>query len=93
LRYKLSRREQAIIKTPDLIRDYMNVQDAGYIIAKAALEKEAGFYNVCTGEGISLRQFAENIAQEYGANEFLLMERDEMKKNHPLIIGTDPLIF
>jgi nucleoside-diphosphate-sugar epimerase len=92
LRYKFSRGEKAILKNPDLIRDYMNVKEAGYRIAKASMAKRSGSYNICTGSGISIRKFAENVARECNAKHLLLVVPDEaVKMTHPIIVGVDPL--
>jgi nucleoside-diphosphate-sugar epimerase len=94
LRERFKKGEQAILKNPTLIRDYLDVEDAGFRIAKATLEKPPGVYNVCSGCGITLRDFAEKIAAEYDSNDLLLIQPDELSNGIPkIIVGTDPISF
>jgi dTDP-6-deoxy-L-talose 4-dehydrogenase (NAD+) len=53
------------------IRDYMNVSDAGEMIVDTAFNNIQGAINICSGIPITVRQLAEEIADEYGKKELL----------------------
>jgi len=53
------------------IRDYLDVKIAGERITEIALSSLRGAVNVCSGIPITVRQFAENIADEYNRRDLL----------------------
>lgn len=71
LRRKLSLDESVDLTSGNQIRDFMDVKLAGCIIADASIGSNTGAFNVCSGKGISIRQLAENIADEYGKRDLL----------------------
>jgi nucleoside-diphosphate-sugar epimerase len=61
----LSRGEEARLSAGTQVRDYLFVDDAVEAViqaGRAALEGRSGPYNVCTGEPIAVRAFAETVA-------------------------------
>ena len=62
---------QANLSTGKQIRDYMNVSDVGRMIAKLALSEGAGTFNLCSGNPVTVRQLAENIADLYERRDLL----------------------
>jgi len=54
------------------IRDYMDVENAGRMIAELALTNKQGAQNICSGIPVSIRQLAEQIADIYGRRDLLL---------------------
>ena len=88
LRSKLSKGETVDLTSGKQIRDFMDVKDAGSAIADAALALNTGAFNVCSGEGISIRQLAENIANEYGKKDLLNFgARKDNKSDAPFVVG------
>jgi dTDP-6-deoxy-L-talose 4-dehydrogenase (NAD+) len=71
LRKKLALGEIVDLTSGSEIRDFMDVKIAGSMIAGAALGMNVGPFNVCSGEGQSIRELAESIADEYGKRELL----------------------
>ncbi len=70
------------------IRDFLDVQDAAGIIVRAALGSDVGAINVCSGVPISIRQFAEKIADEFGRRDLLNFGgRPENLFDPPFIVG------
>ena len=65
LRAKLKAGEPAELSSGTQIRDYLDVRDAGRMIADAALGPVQGPVNICSGKPITVRQIAEKIADEY----------------------------
>jgi len=54
------------------IRDFLDVKKASKIIIEVAIQKKySGPFNVCSGIPISIKQFAENIADIYGRRDLL----------------------
>ena len=53
------------------VRDYMDVRDAGAAIVAAALGQQTGAINICSGKGITVRDFALGIANTYGRPDLL----------------------
>ncbi|WP_295434387.1 NAD(P)-dependent oxidoreductase [uncultured Thiodictyon sp.] len=71
LRRQLSAGEPAELTSGNQIRDFLDVREAGAMIAKAALAERQGPINICSGIPISVRQLAERIADEYGHRDLL----------------------
>ena len=53
------------------IRDYMDVSDAGKKIVEFALCHQIGPVNICSGVPVTVRQLAEQIANQYGRKDLL----------------------
>ena len=63
--------ETADLTSGKQIRDFLDVADAGRMIADVALSDQTGPVNICSGEAITVRQLAERIAGEYGRPDLL----------------------
>ena len=53
------------------IRDYMDVSDAAKKIVEFALCPQTGPVNICSGVPVTVRQLAEQIANQYGQKDLL----------------------
>ena len=71
LRAKLAAGEPAELTSGNQIRDFIDVSEAGGLIAEASLGTVQGPINVCSGFPITVKQLAENIADEYGRRDLL----------------------
>lgn len=71
LRAQLSTGQEALLTRGDQVRDFLDVKDAGRMIADVALGQQEGAVNICSGEAVTVRQLAERIADEYGRRELL----------------------
>lgn len=71
LRAKLAAGEPADLTSGKQIRDFLDVREAGRMIACVALGNELGPINICSGVPITVRQLAERIADEYGRRDLL----------------------
>lgn len=71
LHKKLSSGEPAELTSGHQIRDFMDVADAARQIVCKAFGNESGAFNVCSGMPVTVRQLAENIADEYGRRDLL----------------------
>jgi dTDP-6-deoxy-L-talose 4-dehydrogenase (NAD+) len=88
LRARLAAGEIAELSRGDQIRDYMDVRDAGRMIADIALGTVQGPVNVCSGVPVTVRQLAEQIADEYGRRDLLRFgARPDNLTDPPRVVG------
>lgn len=71
LRACLSAGKPAELTSGIQIRDYLDVADAGTQIAALALGSANGAVNICSGHAKTVRELAEQIADEYGNRDLL----------------------
>lgn len=70
------------------IRDFLNVREAGQMIAETALGHQQGPVNICSGIPITVRQLAEQIADEYGRRDLLEFgARPDNLIDPPCVVG------
>lgn len=72
IRSKLMNGLPAELTSGNQIRDFLDVCEAGQMIVEIALSKSHGASNVCSGIPITIRQLAEQIADEYGRRDLLV---------------------
>jgi nucleoside-diphosphate-sugar epimerase len=88
LRAKLIAGEPAELTNGEQIRDYLDVQEAGRMIVKTAFGREQGPVNICSGTPITVRQLAEQIADEYGRRDLLRFgARPDNLVDPPCVLG------
>lgn len=63
--------ETARLGSGTQLRDYMDVADAGARIADVIDTGQVGAVNICSGLPVSIRQFAESVADRYGRRDLL----------------------
>ena len=69
------------------IRDYLDVRDAGRMIADVALGSIQGPVNICSGQPITVREIAERIADEYGRRDLLRFGARPDDQGPPCVVG------
>jgi len=70
------------------IRDFLDVREAGQMIAEIALGHQQGPVNICSGIPITVRQLAERIADEYGRRDLLEFgARPDNLIDPPCVVG------
>jgi len=88
LRERLRAGEVAQLSSGNQVRDYMDVEEAGAMIAEVAVSDYRGGANVCSGIPVTIRQLAEQIADEYNARELLKFgARPDNPHDPPFIVG------
>ena len=88
LRAKLTAGERAELTSGNQIRDFLDVAEAGRRIATLALGNFQGPINICSGIPITVRQLAENIADEYGRRDLLKFgARSDNLIDPPCVVG------
>ncbi len=70
------------------VRDFLDVADAARMIVEMAAAETEGAVNICSGVGITVRQLAERIADEYGRRDLLRFgARPHNVTDPPVVIG------
>jgi nucleoside-diphosphate-sugar epimerase len=88
LRSKLEKGEPAELTSGKQIRDFLDVVDAGKMIADLVLSDQTGSVNICSGTPITVRQLAEQIADEYGRRDLLVFgARPDNLVDPPCVVG------
>lgn len=88
LRGKLMAGESAELTSGNQIRDFLDAAVAGRMIADAALGEVQGPVNICSGIPITIRQLAEQIADEYGRRDLLKFgARPDNLVDPPCVVG------
>ena len=63
--------ETARLGSGTQLRDYLDVSVAGRHIADVVETGQPGAINICSGQSVSIRQFAEGMADRYGRRDLL----------------------
>ena len=94
LRTRLAAGEIAELTSGTQVRDYLDVEEAGRIIADAALGTVQGAVNVCSGVPTTVRELAERVADEFGRRDLLRFgARGESPFDPPYVVGVPtPLV-
>lgn len=71
IRRQLGAGQEVLLTRGDQVRDFLDVKEAAGMIADVALGEQQGAVNICSGEGLTVRQVAERIADEYGRRDLL----------------------
>lgn len=88
LRTCLSQGKPVDLTKGDQVRDYLDVSLAGKMIVDEALGERIGAVNICSGNAVTIREFAECIADEYGARHLLRFgARPENVFDPPCVVG------
>jgi nucleoside-diphosphate-sugar epimerase len=88
IRRQLEKGEVAELTSGTQIRDYLDVVDAGRLIATIAVGTQCGPVNVCSGTPITVKQLAEQIADEYGREDLLRFgARADNSVDPPCVLG------
>jgi dTDP-6-deoxy-L-talose 4-dehydrogenase (NAD+) len=80
--------EPAELSRGTQVRDFLDVREAGRMIAEAALGARQGPINICSGMPITVRALAERIADEYGRRDLLRFgARPDNLTDPPVVVG------
>ena len=71
LHSRLKNNKTAKLTSGEQIRDFLDVVEAANRIVKIAIGRQTGPVNICSGIPITIRQYAEKIANEYGRLDLL----------------------
>ncbi len=82
----LRNNREVVINNGDLIKDYMYTKDIAGAFAALLDSSVEGSVNICTGRGISLREYTGYIAKQLGKEEYLTIKQ-EATSQPPVIVG------
>jgi dTDP-6-deoxy-L-talose 4-dehydrogenase (NAD+) len=71
------------------IRDYLDVKDAGNLIAKIAMSDYKGPINICSGVPVSIKSIAEKIADEFNSKNLLRFGVNIDNRTDPMYLVGD----
>ncbi len=92
LRLRLAAGADVELTSGTQIRDYMDVRTAGATIAHAALGGYTGALNICSGQPVTIAEFARMIADECGKAHLLKFRARADKPNDPpYVVGAPSL--
>jgi nucleoside-diphosphate-sugar epimerase len=83
IKSRISKNEPVFLTSGTQIRDYLYVEDATDMMAKAILHNKTGAINICSGVPRTVRDVAEEIAIEMGKPELLNFGSKITQKNDP----------
>lgn len=83
LRRQIEAGEVAKLSAGTQVRDYLDVADAGAMIADVVDTGQSGAINICSGEPTRIRQFAEQIADGYGRRDLLEFGTAQIHRSDP----------
>lgn len=86
VRDRLSKGDVAKLSKGTQLRDFMDVQRAGAMIADVLETAQAGPINICSGEAITIRAFVERIADEFGRRDLLEFGTADIHPSDPLAV-------
>ncbi len=85
---QLSNGKEAALSSGTQIRDFLDVVEAGRVIAQVAKGKLQGSVNICSGVPITVRQLAEQIADKYERCDLLKFgTRPDNIVDPPCVVG------
>ena len=88
LRARLAAGETAELGSGDQVRDYLEVGEAARRLVEAALGTIQGPVNICSGRPVTVRQVAEQVADEYGRRDLLHFGvRPDNPADPPCVVG------
>lgn len=82
----MARGEHARLSAGTQLRDYLDVADAGRMIAALPETRQEGVVNICSGRPTTVRLFAERIADAYGRRDLLIFSGEPLPPNDPAAI-------
>lgn len=85
---QLSAGKYAELTSGKQIRDFLDVKEAAAMIAEVAKSDTVGSVNICSGVPITVRQLAEQVADEYGRRDLLKFgARPDNLVDPPCVVG------
>ncbi|MCA1404887.1 NAD(P)-dependent oxidoreductase [Ensifer sp. IC3342] len=88
LRKSLAAGQRADLTQGHQVRDFLDVSEAARMIVDASVSTAQGAVNICSGVPVTIREFAERIADEHGRRDLLNFGgRAENLVDPPFVVG------
>lgn len=88
----LKNNKEVVIENGSLIRDYMYSRDIAVSFVKFLDSDSEGIVNICTGEGVSLGEYAQIIAEELNKINLLVIKNEKTIQPKIIIGNNEKLI-
>ena len=93
LHRKLAAGEPVALSSGDKIRDFLDVAEAGRMIARLVETGQSGAVNICSGTAVTIREIAEDIADRYGRRDLLTFGTATVHPRDPMaVVGVPGVI-
>ncbi|MFM2280972.1 MAG: hypothetical protein RLZZ444_3203 [Pseudomonadota bacterium] len=86
LHRKLSIGEPMQLSSGDKLRDFLDVREAGRMISTLVENGQEGPVNICSGQGVTLREIAETVADRYGRRDLLSFGSQAAHPRDPMAV-------
>ncbi len=86
LHQQLQAGETARLSIGTQLRDFLDVADAGTMIASVVETGQSGPINICSGRRVTIRAFAETIADAYGHRDLLEFGTQPLRPSDPVAV-------
>ncbi|MBX9454884.1 MAG: NAD(P)-dependent oxidoreductase [Rhizobium sp.] len=93
LHRKLSAGEPVALSSGDKIRDFLDVAEAGRMIAGLVDTGQSGPVNICSGKAVTIREIAEGIADRYGRRDLLTFGTATVHPRDPMAVVGVPNVL
>lgn len=86
VRQRVSDGDVAQLSAGTQLRDFLDVEQAGAMIARVATTGQLGAINICSGAPITVRQLAERTADAFGRRDLLEFGTAPLRANDPAAV-------
>lgn len=86
VRNQLERGETVKLSAGTQVRDFLDVREAGSMIAQVVDSGQTGPINICSGNPVTIRQLVEGIADEYGRRDLLEFGTAAIHPSDPAVV-------
>lgn len=86
LHRKLAAGETVALSSGDKLRDFLDVAEAGAMIAGLAETGQPGVVNICSGKAVTVREIAEHIADLHGRRDLLSFSTATVHPRDPMAV-------
>lgn len=93
LHRKLAAGEPVALSSGDKIRDFLDVADAGRMIADLVETGQTGPVNICSGKPVTIREIAVEIADRYGRRDLLTFGTATVHPRDPMAVVGVPNVI
>lgn len=93
LHRKLSAGEPMALSSGDKLRDFLDVAEAGRLIARLVDTGQTGPINICSGKPVTIRAIAEEIADLYGRRDLLTFGTATVHPRDPMAVVGVPNVI
>lgn len=81
VKQQIKSNKPVVITNGNQVRDFISAKKASKMIVRLIIKENKGEYNICTGKGISVKNFVEKIAKK-SKKKSLIVFKKEKKTNH-----------